>query len=153
MKKFTRTALLSVALLASMVLLLGACATTGGGGAPAGETAGQKAPAGYRYVCNCGPECNCGSNAAKPGNCTCGNPMALKKVLAEDADFYYVCGCKDCKCDTLWTGSDRRCSCGKSLKNFPKKGAYTCGCKGCDCDMQANVPGKCTCGNEMKPKQ
>jgi hypothetical protein len=138
---------MTLALVAAVALFAAGCATTG---AP---VAGTKAPAGYRYVCNCGPECQCGSNAAKPGNCACGKPMVLKKVLAEDAANYYVCGCPDCKCDALNPKNPKQCSCAKELKAFPKKGAYTCACPGCDCDMQANNPGKCTCGNDMKPQK
>jgi hypothetical protein len=135
---------MTLALVAAVALFAAGCATTG---AP---VAGTKAPAGYRYVCNCGPECQCGSNAAKPGNCACGKPMVMKKVLAEEAANYFVCGCKDCTCNAKNPNDTNQCSCGKPLKAFPKKGAYTCACPGCDCDMQANQPAKCVCGNEMK---
>jgi len=147
MKRFAFAACTTFALCAALVLFTVGCATTGGPGA------GKKAPDGYRYVCNCGPDCKCGSNAAKPGNCACGKPMIMKKVLAEDAANYYVCGCPDCQCDAKNPKDPAQCSCGKALKPFPKKGAYACACSGCDCDMQANVPAKCTCGVDMKPQK
>jgi hypothetical protein len=133
-------------LLAGMALFIGGCATYGGGAG----SAGKEAPKGSRYVCNCGPECKCGSNANLPGNCTCGKPMILKKVLMEDEATYSICGCVDCRCDALNPKNPSQCSCGKQLKSFPKKGAYTCACPDCKCFMQANVPGKCVCGTEMK---
>jgi hypothetical protein len=77
--------------------------------------------------------------------------MAMKKVLAEVASSYNVCGCRDCTCNQLSAKDVTQCACGKVLKPFPKKGAYACACPGCDCDMQSNNPGKCTCGNDMKP--
>jgi hypothetical protein len=144
MKRLGTTLGLTVTLLASLALFAVGCATTGA----VGE--GKKAPAGYRYVCNCGPECKCGSNAAKPGNCACGKPMFMKKVLAEDVANYFVCSCPDCACSAKSAKDPTLCSCGKALKAFPKKGAYSCACSGCDCDMQADVPAKCVCGNDMK---
>ena len=144
MKRFSLAVSMTFVLFAAAALFATGCATTG-------ETAaGKKAPAGYRYVCNCGPDCKCGSNAAKPGNCSCGKPMIMKQVLAEDATNYYVCGCADCTCNAKNPKDPSQCSCGKALKAFPKKGAYSCACPGCDCDMQANVPAKCVCGTEMK---
>jgi hypothetical protein len=144
MKRFTFAACMTFALFAALALFTVGCATTGG------VSEGKKDPGRYRYVCNCGPDCKCGSNAAKPGNCTCGKPMARKKVLAEDVSKYYVCGCPDCTCDAKSPTDPSLCSCGKALKPFPKRGLYTCGCPGCDCDMQANAPGKCPCGKDMK---
>lgn len=147
MKRIASAACTSIALVAALALFTVGCASTSG----VGES--KKAPAGYRYVCNCGPTCSCGSNAAKPGNCVCGKPMALKKVLVEKGSAYYVCSCTDCRCDAKSSSDLSRCSCGKALQSFPKRGAYTCACAGCECDMQANTPGKCVCGTEMKPRQ
>jgi len=143
MKRLSFAACMTLALFA-VALFTAGCATTGG--------AGAKAPQGSRYVCNCGPDCMCGSNAAKPGNCACGKPMVLKKVLVEDPVNYLVCGCKDCTCDKLNPKNPSQCSCGKPLKTFPKKGAYSCACPNCPCDMQSRNPGKCTCGQPMKAK-
>ena len=147
MKRIAYAACSMFTLLAALALFTVGCATTGGLGG------GGKAPEGYRYVCNCGHDCDCGSNAAKPGNCACGKPMVLKKVLAEKGSAYYMCGCPDCTCNALNPNNPSQCSCGKPLKSFPKKGAYTCACAGCDCDMQANTAAKCPCGVDMKPQQ
>lgn len=130
-------------LLTGLVFLLAACATTGGGG----SADSKKAPAGYKYVCGCGQDCSCGSNADKPGKCGCGKPMVLKKILSENENNIGVCPSEK-SCDKL--GADRKCSCGKELQAFPKKGKYVCACTGCDCNMTANSPGKCPCGQEMK---
>ena len=152
MRRFTFAACKTLTLFAALALFAVGCASTAGetGGA---ATESKKAPYGYRYVCNCGPDCKCGSNADKSGNCTCGKPMALKKVLALQEKSYLVCGCADCKCDALDPKDPKKCSCGKPLMAFPRKGAYSCACPGCDCDMQANVPGKCVCGKELKQRQ
>lgn len=152
MKRFSIAASTTLALCA-LALFLGGCAATGAGDAGAGAATGKKAPDGYRYICNCGPDCTCGSNAALPGNCTCGKPMVLKKVLAQNDAKYLMCGCSDAVHDTLYPTDNARCAGNKPIKPYPKKGAYGCGCTGCPCDMQANNPGKCTCGNEMTPRK
>jgi len=147
MKKITFAACTTLTLFAALALFAVGCATTAG----VGE--GNKAPAIYRYVCNCGQDCNCGSNAAKPGNCSCGKPMVRKKVLVEKGSAYYICGNPACQGDKQDPKNPSVCSCGQPLKSFPKQGAYSCACPGCDCDMQANVPAKCVCGVDMKPQK
>ncbi|MFA5111383.1 MAG: hypothetical protein WC443_08270 [Desulfobaccales bacterium] len=32
-----------------------------------------------KYMCNCGPSCNCGTISQNPGKCVCGNDMKLVK--------------------------------------------------------------------------
>lgn len=151
MKRLSIAGSTTLALCAALALFLGGCAATGSG--DAGVGAGKKAPDGYRYVCNCGPDCTCGSNATLPGNCTCGKPMVQKKVLAQNDAYHLMCGCSDAAHDTLYPTDNARCAGNKPLKPYPKKGAYSCGCTGCPCDMQANNPGKCTCGKDMVPQK
>lgn len=44
----------------------------------------------WYYVCNCGPECDCGHRSDVPSECPCGHPAALRRVLAEDEHYFYV---------------------------------------------------------------
>lgn len=150
---------IALSLIASLALFFGGCSTTAATGesaaatpASVGAAAGpaKEAPYGHRYVCNCGPDCSCGSNANLPGKCTCGKPMVLKKILLQDPAAYLTCGCLDCACDKVSPTNPAQCSCDKTLKRFPKKGAYTCACPDCPCNMQSRNPGLCTCGKEMK---
>lgn len=114
--KGTRFALsVTFALIAAVALFAAGCATTGG------TDTGKSAAEGYRYFCNCGPDCNCGSSDVKPGNCTCGKPMVQKKILAQHADSLYICGCPDCACDALNPKNPSQCSCEKPLKRVLKK--------------------------------
>lgn len=138
---------LTILFLASLGLLFTGCATFMGGGGPA------KAERGFRYFCNCGPNCKCLMNSVKPGNCTCNKPMVYKKILRETTDFYLVCSCPDCNCNALDPNNVAKCSCGKTLAGFPRLGKFTCACSGCDCDTQSNLPAKCPCGVEMKARQ
>jgi len=36
-----------------------------------------------KYVCDCGPECKCGTISQNPGNCTCGKKMKMVEVKAK----------------------------------------------------------------------
>ena len=39
----------------------------------------QTFPTTGKYMCACGPTCNCDTISQKPGNCTCGKPMVPVK--------------------------------------------------------------------------
>lgn len=87
-----------------------------------------------RYVCNCGPQCECNTISKKEGDCTCGHPMVKAKVVAVahgTANF-------------MAEGWDEP-------RTFKTVGKYVCNCpKGCDCNTISQHPGKCVCGVEMK---
>jgi hypothetical protein len=83
------------------------------------------------YVCNCGPDCPCGSMAMTPGKCTCGKDMVQAKVKAVTADTATVV-------------------IGGKEQTFKTVGKYACACgEACPCKMISQNPGNCTCGKEM----
>jgi hypothetical protein len=87
------------------------------------------------YVCNCGPSCPCQTMSMKEGNCTCGNKMVKAKVTKVEKDLAYV------KAE----GWDKP-------RAFNTRGKYMCACgPSCNCGTISQNPGKCVCGNDMKP--
>ena len=87
------------------------------------------------YVCNCGPSCPCHSMSMKEGNCTCGNKMVKAKVTKVEKDVAYV------KAEG-W----------EKPRAFTTQGKYMCACgPTCNCNMISQNPGKCVCGENMKP--
>ena len=75
------------------------------------------------HVCDCGPRCECGYSATRPGSCPCGRRTVYRKVLAEDADYFYVS-----RTGPGVVGTDRlgakpfTCAGGNPLQRFPKSG-------------------------------
>ena len=87
------------------------------------------------YVCNCGPSCNCHTMSMKEGNCTCGNKMVKGKVTKVDKDVAYVQA-------EGW----------EKPRAYNTQGKYMCACgPSCNCGTISQNPGKCVCGNDMKP--
>jgi hypothetical protein len=88
------------------------------------------------YVCNCGPSCPCQSMAMKEGNCACGKDKLVKaKVTKVEKDVAYVQA-------QGW----------EKPQAFPMQGKYVCACgPSCNCGSMSQTPGKCVCGNDMKP--
>ena len=87
------------------------------------------------YVCNCGPSCPCLTMTMKEGNCTCGNKLAKAKVTKVENDVAYVQG-------EGW----------EKPRAFSTQGKYMCACgPSCNCGTISQNPGKCVCGNDMKP--
>jgi hypothetical protein len=88
------------------------------------------------YVCNCGSGCPCYSMAMKEGTCACGKDKLIKaKVTKVEKDAAYVQA----------NGWDKP-------QAFPTQGKYLCACgPSCDCGAISQTPGKCVCGNDMKP--
>jgi hypothetical protein len=87
------------------------------------------------YVCNCGPSCPCHTMSMKEGNCTCGNKMVKGKVTKVDNDVAYVQA-------EGW----------EKPRAYNTQGKYMCACgPSCNCGTISQNPGKCVCGNDMKP--
>jgi hypothetical protein len=87
------------------------------------------------YVCNCGPSCPCQTMSMKDGNCTCGNKMAKAKVTKVEKEVAYVQA-------EGW----------EKPRAFNTQGKYMCACgPSCNCGTISQNPGKCVCGNDMKP--
>ena len=87
------------------------------------------------YVCNCGPSCPCHTMSMKEGNCTCGNKMVKGKVTKVDKDVVYVQA-------EGW----------EKPRAYNTQGKYMCACgPSCNCGTISQNPGKCVCGNDMKP--
>jgi hypothetical protein len=87
------------------------------------------------YVCNCGPSCPCHTMSMREGNCTCGNKMVKAKVTKVEADVAYV------KAEG-W----------EKARAFRTQGKYMCSCApSCNCNTISQNPGKCVCGENMKP--
>ncbi len=89
------------------------------------------------YVCNCGPACPCNTVSRKEGKCTCGNQMVKAKVVKVENDMATVQA----------EGWDKP-------RTFKTAGKYMCNCgPSCNCGTISQNPGKCVCGNDMKPVQ
>ena len=87
------------------------------------------------YVCNCGPTCPCNSMSMKEGNCTCDNKMVKAKVTKVENDVAYVQA-------EGW----------EKPRAFITQGKYMCACgPSCNCNMISQKPGKCVCGENLKP--
>jgi hypothetical protein len=101
------------------------------------------------YVCNCGPDCDCGSVSLAPGTCACGSELAKAHLLRMDGNVATVCMCSgDCTCK-LDPADPTKCTCGQPVKqvSLEGKGLYYCNCGGsCTCNHVAGEPGECHCG-------
>jgi hypothetical protein len=87
------------------------------------------------YVCNCGPSCPCLTMSMKEGNCTCGNKMVKAKVTKVEKDMAYV-----------------KAEAWENPRGYNTQGKYMCACgPTCNCGTISQNPGKCACGNDMKP--
>ena len=87
------------------------------------------------YVCNCGPSCPCLTMSMKEGECTCGNKMVKAKVTKVEKDIAYVQA-------EGW----------EKPRGYNPQGKYMCACgPSCNCGTISQNPGKCVCGNDMKP--
>ena len=85
------------------------------------------------YVCGCGDSCPCLTMSKAPGKCSCGKDMVKAKVTKVEKG----------KATVMANGKEQV---------FPTKGKYACACgPECKCDTISQGPGKCGCGNEMKP--
>lgn len=104
------------------------------------------------YVCNCGPDCACGSVSAEPGTCSCGSELVKAHLLRMDGNVATVCTCSgDCTCK-LDPADPTKCTCGQPVKqvSLEGKGLYYCNCGGsCTCNHVAGAPGKCHCGMDL----
>jgi hypothetical protein len=103
------------------------------------------------YVCNCGPDCDCGAVASKPGKCGCGSDLVEARMLMVDGSIASLCACgPDCKCEI---GDDpNTCGCGNEMKkvDLAGTGLYYCNCGGsCKCNHVSAEPGKCGCGMDL----
>ena len=141
---------LAASLLVGLGLVIGGCAAAPqGGGAAAAPVAGpEKAAAGYKYVCGCGPQCDCNTTADKLGSGTCGKPLTYMKVVREDSNYFWVCqgGAKE-----LSKNDPFKCADGKPVQAVVKKGRYVCNCgPECTCGMASQKNGNCVCGKPMK---
>lgn len=105
------------------------------------------------YWCACGDGCTCGSVATKPGNCTCGKPMAGGHLLKMDGTVATVCQCgPDCKC-SLSKDDPTKCGCGSTVKKVELKDTevFTCNCNGsCECNTVSDKEGDCGCGMPLR---
>lgn len=104
------------------------------------------------YVCNCGPECDCGSVSTGAGTCTCGTELAAAHVVKVDGHDAKLCTHgADCSCE-IDAEDETKCSCGGDLKTVSLEGSglYFCNCGGsCTCNYVSAEPGTCACGMEL----
>jgi len=103
------------------------------------------------YVCNCGPECECGTVSTQPGTCECGAELVEGRMLMVDGSIASLCTCgPDCKCEI---GDDPdSCGCGNPMRkvDLAGTGIYYCNCGGsCKCNFASAEPGACKCGMEL----
>jgi hypothetical protein len=87
------------------------------------------------YACNCEPSCPCHTMSMKEGNCACGGKLVKGKVTKVERDLAYVQAEGWEKPRALNTQGKFMCACGPS----------------CTCGTISQNPGKCVCGNDMKP--
>jgi hypothetical protein len=84
------------------------------------------------YACGCGPACDCGTMAYKPGKCSCDKDLVKTTVtrVKDGKVFYKIKGVE---------------------MSAPAKGKYVCACgPECDCGTISQKPGNCVCGKPMK---
>lgn len=73
--------------------------------------------------------------AMKEGECTCGNTMVKAKVTKVDKDMA-------CVKAEAWD----------KPRGYTTQGKYICSCGlSCNCGTISQHPGKCVCGNDLKP--
>ena len=104
------------------------------------------------YVCNCGPECDCGSISTEAGSCDCGSELVAAHVVKVDGYDAKICTCgEDCDCE-INAEDETKCSCGADLRTVSLEGSglYFCNCGGsCTCNYVSAEPGNCACGMEL----
>ena len=104
------------------------------------------------YVCNCGPECECGSVSAEAGTCTCGTELAAAHMVKVEGNEALLCTCgDDCDCE-INAEDETKCGCGKDIRRVSLEGSgiYYCNCGGsCTCNFVSTEPGNCACGMEL----
>jgi hypothetical protein len=104
------------------------------------------------YVCNCGPECDCGSVSVEPGTCTCGTELVAVHMVKVEGSEALLCTCgDDCDCE-INAEDETKCGCGKDIRRVSLEGSgiYYCNCGGsCTCNFASDEPGNCACGMEL----
>lgn len=104
------------------------------------------------YVCNCGPECDCGSIGTEAGTCSCGSELVAAHVVKVDGHDAKLCTCAEgCDCE-INAEDETKCSCGSDLRTVSLEGSglYFCNCGGsCTCNYVSAEPGNCDCGMEL----
>jgi hypothetical protein len=119
--------------------------------APA-EEAAEAARHDVVYVCNCGPECTCGSVANTPGSCSCGEELAWAHLVKVEEHEALLCTCAEgCSCE-IDPDDPSKCACGQPIRRVSLEGTglYFCNCGGsCTCNYVADAPGQCSCGMEL----
>lgn len=104
------------------------------------------------YVCNCGPECECGSVSTEAGTCTCGSELAAAHMVKVEGNEALLCTCgDDCDCE-INAEDETKCGCGKDIRRVSLEGTgiYYCNCGGsCTCNFVSDEPGNCSCGMEL----
>ena len=104
------------------------------------------------YVCNCGPDCDCGSASLTEGTCGCGKELVQAHLLKVEGNDGILCTCSPgCTCE-LDAEDPTKCGCGEAVKrvSFEGKGLYYCNCgSSCSCNFVAAEPGTCACGMEL----
>jgi len=105
------------------------------------------------YVCNCGPECDCGAISTEAGTCDCGTELVAAHLVKVDGYDAKLCTCDEgCDCEIDAT-DETKCSCGVDLRTVSLEGSglYFCNCGGsCTCNTFSASPGKCHCGMALK---
>jgi hypothetical protein len=87
------------------------------------------------YACNCGENCPCQTMSKKPGNCVCAKEMVQAKVTKVEGGKAFLTA-------KGW----------EKPRPFAMVGKFACACDPkCDCNTISQKPGKCVCGEEMKP--
>ena len=104
------------------------------------------------YVCNCGPECECGSVSTEAGTCTCGTELVATHMVKVEGSEALLCTCgNDCDCE-INAEDETKCGCGKDIRRVSLEGSgiYYCNCGGsCTCNFVSDQPGNCSCGMEL----
>jgi hypothetical protein len=144
----------------ALIVTLGCGGQTADTPAPAEEVA-ETAPAEEQpavvvrhdllYVCNCGPDCDCGTVSTEPGTCGCGSDLVEGRMLMVDGSVASLCTCgPECACEIGEDGET--CGCGNEIKKaeLAGTGIYYCNCGGsCKCNFASAEPGTCSCGMEL----
>ena len=104
------------------------------------------------YVCNCGPECECGSVSTEAGTCSCGTELVAVHMVKVEGSEALLCTCgDDCDCE-INAEDETKCGCGKDIRRVSLEGSgiYYCNCGGsCTCNFVSDQPGNCSCGMEL----
>jgi hypothetical protein len=103
------------------------------------------------YVCNCGPECDCGSISTEAGTCSCGTELAVAHIVKVDGHDAKLCAHGGCDCE-IDAEDETKCTCGAEVRTVSLEGSglYFCNCGGsCTCNFVSAEPGNCACGMEL----